>query len=238
MVDVVLYMEGDPIGSWRLLRAVKNRFGSTNEVGVLEMGEGGLTDVEDPSREFLSERSAAGVGSVIVPNLEGTRPLLVEIQALTNPSMLPAPRRVASGLDYNRLLMVCAILTRRAGVSLANQDVIVNVAGGLRVTEPGADLGMALAIVSSVRDAPIDPGLAAVGELGLSGEVRGVPQLDRRIAEVARLGLGACIAPAGKRAVPASDGFGTRQVSTLRQALRSTFSGQSTARTSVKESTD
>ena len=237
MVDVVLYMEGDPIGSWRLLRAVKNRFGSTNEVGVLQMGEGGLTDVEDPSREFLSERSAAGVGSVIVPNLEGTRPLLVEIQALTNPSMLPAPRRVASGLDYNRLLMVCAILTRRAGVSLANQDVIVNVAGGLRVTEPGADLGMALAIVSSVRDTPIDPGLAAVGELGLSGEVRGVSQLDRRIAEVARLGLGACIAPAGRRAAPASDGFGTRNVSTLRQALRSAFSSPDPAGMPLKEPT-
>ena len=226
MVDVVLYMEGDPIGSWRLLRAVKNRFGSTNEVGVLEMGEGGLADVKDPSREFLSARSAAGVGSVIVPNLEGTRPLLVEVQALTNPSMLPAPRRVASGLDYNRLLMVCAILTRRAGVSLANQDVIVNVAGGLRVTEPGADLGMALAIVSSVREVPIDSGLAAVGELGLSGEVRGVPQLERRVAEVARLGLGSCIAPASRRGTSASYGFRTRQVSTLRQALSAAFSGE------------
>ncbi len=224
MVDVVLYMEGDPIGSWRLLRAVKNRFGSTNEVGVLEMGEGGLRDVEDPSKEFLSERSAAGVGSVIVPNLEGARPLLVEIQALTNRSMLPAPRRVATGLDYNRLLMVCAVLTRRAGVPLADQDVIVNVAGGLRVTDPGADLGMALAIVSSVRDASIDPDLAAVGELGLSGEVRGVPQLERRVAEAARLGLQTCIAPAGKRAAPVSGGFRTRQVSTLRQALRSAFS--------------
>lgn len=224
MVDVVLYMEGDPIGSWRLLRAIKNRFGSTNEVGVLEMGENGLADVEDPSRAFLSERSAVGVGSVIVPTLEGTRPLLVEIQALTTPSVLQAPRRVATGLDYNRLLMVCAVLTRRSGVSLSNQDVIVNVAGGLRVTEPGADLGIAIAIVSSVRNIPTGPGLAAVGEVGLSGEVRGVPEIERRVTEVSRLRLKTCLIPENNRTDPNSDGVKVQSVATLDEALRDVFS--------------
>ena len=223
MVDVVLYMEGDPISSWRLLRAVKNRFGSTNEVGVLEMLETGLADVADPSRTFLSERADGAVGSVIVPTLEGTRPLLVEVQALTSPSMLPAPRRVASGIDFNRLLLVCAVLTRRAGVSLANEDVIVNVTGGLRIDEPAADLGVALAIVSSVRNAPVASDLAAVGEVGLSGEVRRVPQLGRRIGEVGRLGFRSCLAPAGEGPKSGDGGTEYAVVSTVRQAIASAF---------------
>ena len=222
MVDVVLYMEGDPISSWRLLRAVKNRFGSTNEVGVLEMSETGLNDVADPSRTFLSERADGAVGSVIVPTLEGTRPLLVEVQALTSPSLLPAPRRVASGIDFNRLLLVCAVLTRRAGVSLANEDVIVNVTGGLRIDEPAADLGVALAIVSSVRNAPVAADLAAVGEVGLSGEVRRVPQLGRRIGEVSRLGFRRCLAPAGD-APKSGDGPEAAVVTTVREAIAAAF---------------
>lgn len=197
MVDVVLYMEGDPISSWRLLRTIKNRFGSTNEVGIMEMTGSGLVDVEDPSKAFVSERRAGAVGSVIVSTLEGSRPLLVEIQALTAPSTLPTPRRVATGLDFNRLLLICAVLTRRVGLPLSNQDVLVNVTGGLRINEPAADLGLALAIASSLRNAPVDSDLAAIGEVGLSGEVRRVPQLERRVREAARLGLRRCLVPSG-----------------------------------------
>ena len=195
MVDVVLYMEGESVSAWRLLRTIKNRFGSTNEVGILEMTDAGLVDVDDPSMAFLAERRTGAVGSVIVSTLEGSRPLLVEVQALSSPSVLPTPRRVASGIDFNRLLLVCAVLTRQLGISMANQDIVVNVTGGLRVSEPAADLGVALAIASSVRNVPVDPGFAAIGELGLSGEIRMVPQLDRRIREVERLGLKHCVAP-------------------------------------------
>ena len=183
------------MSSWRLLRTIKNRFGATNEVGVFSMEEQGLVDVRDPSRTFLSERRSGAIGSVVVATLEGTRPLLVEVQALTSPSMLPAPRRVATGVDLNRLLLVCAVLTRRVRMSLADQDVIVNVTGGLKIGEPAADLGMALAIVSSLKNTPVASDLAAIGELGLSGELRAVPQLPRRVAEAGRLGLTRCLVP-------------------------------------------
>ena len=195
MVDVVLYMEGDPVSSWRILRSVKNRFGSTNEVGVFEMTGNGLQDVVDPSRSLLAERANGAIGSAVAPVLEGTRTLLVEVQALTSPSVLPTPRRVATGIDHNRLLLVCAVLSRRAGIPLANQDVIVNVTGGLKISEPAADLSVALAIVSSYRNEPVDPGLAAVGELGLTGEVRRIPQLERRLQEASRLGFQRCLHP-------------------------------------------
>ena len=221
MVDVVLYMEGDPISSWRLLRSTKNRFGSTNEVGVFEMTTGGLVEVEDPSRAFLSERREGAVGSVIVSTMEGSRPLLVEIQALTTPSMLPAPRRVATGVEFNRLLLVCAVLTRRAGLALANQDVLVNVTGGLRIGEPAADLGLALAIASSARNAPLADGVAAVGELSLSGEIRRVPQLDRRIREAARLGLRRCLVPvSASPGPPDTDGLKQIPVSSVGEAIK------------------
>ena len=221
MVDAVLYMEGDPISSWRLLRTVKNRFGSTNEVGVLEMTGLGLIDVSDPSRAFLSERRSGAVGSVVVATMEGTRPILVEIQALTSPSSLPTPRRVATGLDFNRLLLVCAVLTRRAGMKLADQDVVVNVTGGLHINEPAADLGLALALASSVRNTPLQGcTTAAVGEIGLGGEVRTVPQLGRRIQEVGRLGIERCIIP---RSVgdeyEATEGCRPTPVETLAEAI-------------------
>ena len=220
MVDVVLQLEGDPVSSWRILRSVKNRFGSTNEVGVFEMTGRGLEDVEDPSAAFISERPAEAPGSVVVATLEGSRPLLVEIQALTSPSVLPAPRRVASGLDFNRMLLVCAVLGRRAGVSLGGQDIVVNVAGGLHVSEPAADLGVALSIASSARDIALSRGLAAVGEVGLSGEVRSVPQLDRRIHEAVRLGLTTLIVPGKEHQKPTrSDSLEVVPVSSLRQAL-------------------
>ena len=224
VVDVVLYLEGDPVSSFRLLRSVKNRFGSTNEVGVFEMTETGLRDVKDPSAQLLSYHTAGSVGSVIVPAIEGTRPLLVELQALTNPSLLPTPRRVASGVDYNRLLLVCAVLTRRAGISLSSQDVIVNVTGGVRVVETAADLAIALAVVSSVRDAPINPGTAVFGELGLSGEVRPVSQPERRVQEVGRLGLTSCVVPGGSGLESPTSSLGLVPATTLRQAIGGSMS--------------
>ncbi len=234
MVDVVLYMEGDPISSWRLLRAVKNRFGTTNEIGVFEMTDKGLIEVDDPSAAFLSERQDGSVGSVIVATLEGSRPLLVEVQALTNPSALPAPRRVATGIDFNRLLVVCAVLTRRAGISLADQDVIVNVTGGLHVSEPAADLGMALAIASSYRNVPVARRTAAVGEIGLSGEVRRVPQLSRRLSEAGRLGLQGCLVPPNRGDGAASMGdLSATPVATLRQAVNAALESKVGGRVAV-----
>ena len=224
VVDVVLYLEGDPVSSFRLLRSVKNRFGSTNEVGVFEMTETGLTDVKDPSAQLLSQHSSASVGSVVVPAIEGTRPILVELQALTNPSLLPTPRRVASGVDYNRLLLVCAVLTRRAGISLASQDVIVNVTGGVRVVETAADLAIALAIVSSVRDVPVNAGTAAFGELGLGGEVRSVSQPARRVQEVGRLGLTRCVVPGGAGFDNPPRSLELVRATTLRQAITGSMS--------------
>ena len=223
VVDVVLHIEGDPVSSFRLLRSIKNRFGSTNEVGVFEMTERGMRDVPDPSAHLLAQHASDSIGSVVVPTVEGSRVVLVEVQALTNPSLLPAPRRVASGVDYNRMLLICAVLTRRAGISLASQDVIVNVTGGMRISDPASDLAVALAIVSSARDAPLVEKVAAVGELGLSGEIRSVSQLERRVSEVARLGLETCIVPKGRnRAVGPSAGEKTRiaPVARLREAIR------------------
>ena len=222
VVDVVLHIEGDPVSSFRLLRAIKNRFGSTNEVGVFEMTEQGMRDVPDPSAHMLALHVSGSVGSVIVPSVEGSRAVLVEVQALTNPSLLPAPRRVASGVDYNRMLLICAVLTRRAGISLASQDVIVNATGGMRVSDPAADLGIALAIVSSVRNAPLGHRLAAVGEMGLSGEVRSVSQLQRRVQEAERLGIETCIVPRTRGADFGSvlDGdIEVAPVTTLREAI-------------------
>ncbi len=222
VVDVVLYIEGDPVSSFRLLRSIKNRFGSTNEVGVFEMTEKGMRDVPDPSAHLLAQHSSDSIGSVIVPALEGSRAVLVEVQALTNPSLLPTPRRVASGVDYNRMLLICAVLTRRAGISLASQDVIVNVTGGMRVADPAADLAIALAIVSSVRDVPLGQRMAAVGELGLSGEVRSVSQIERRVQEVARLGLDTCLVPRGRKGSGQSFSGGhirVTPVASLREAM-------------------
>ena len=199
MVDVVLYLEGESLGAHRLLRSVKNRFGSTNEVGMFQMGGTGMEEVPDPSQALLAGRSQGAVGSAIAPVMEGSRSLLVEIQALTSPSILPVPRRTSNGVDYNRMIMIATVLTRRARLNLANQDIIVNVAGGLRVGEPGADLAQALAIASSLRNLPLLPGLVAIGEVGLSGELRTVPQLDRRLNEAARLGFKTCLLPASAK---------------------------------------
>ena len=219
IVDVVLYLEGEPFSSYRLLRCVKNRYGSTNEVGVFEMKKEGLIEVDNPSQAFLSRRQGDLVGSAVVPTLEGSRPLLVEIQALTNPTSFGLPRRTANGVEFGRLLLIVAVLSRRVGLKLGNQDVIANVTGGLRIGEPAADLGIALAIASSFRDRGVDPALMAVGEVGLSGELRAVAQLDRRVSEAARLGFKRCLVPKSGTKVSAKN-IELIPVSTLKEAVR------------------
>jgi DNA repair protein RadA/Sms len=219
IVDVVLYLEGEPFSSYRLLRSVKNRFGSTNEVGIFEMRGSGLVEVDNPSQVFLAQRARDTVGSAVVPTLEGTRPLLVEIQALASTTSFGLPRRTANGVDFNRLLLITAVLSKRVGLALGNQDIIVNVVGGLKVNEPAADLGIALAIASSLRGAAIDPNLVAIGELGLSGELRGVTQLERRLAEAVKLGFGRCLLPQRAKA-SAPQGIELIGVESVREALR------------------
>ena len=221
MVDVVLYLEGENLGSHRLLRSVKNRFGSTNEVAMFQMGGRGLEEVLDPSQALLGERLEGTVGSAIASILEGSRPLLVEVQALTSPSIQPVPRRTANGVDFNRLIMLTAVLSRRARLPLSNQDVIANVTGGLRVSEPAADLALALALASSFRNQPVKRGLVAVGEVGLSGELRSAPQMDRRLAEAARLGFSTCVLPALSRGkTPLIAGIKKLYAATVGQAIQ------------------
>jgi len=195
IVDTVLYLEGDRFHAYRLLRSVKNRFGATAEVGVFEMGNEGLTEVSNPSEAFLAERLPQAAGSAIAVTMEGTRPLLLEIQALASTTSFGLPRRTANGIDFNRLLLLVAVLTRRVGVRLSDQDVFVNVIGGLRVSEPAADLAVATAIASSFRNAPVAADMALMGEVGLSGELRSVSQLDRRLNEAAKLGFRRCLVP-------------------------------------------
>ena len=199
MVDAVLYLEGENLNDYRILRGVKNRFGTTDEVGIFQMGGNGLEEVSDPSRVLLAQHREEAVGSVIVPVLEGSRSLLVEVQALTSRSSLAVPRRIANGVEYNRLLMLAAVLSRRVGLELSNQDIIVNVVGGLRIREPAIDVAVALAIASSLRNTPVDSGMVALGEVGLSGELRTVPQLQRRLNEASRLGFRQCLLPVSAR---------------------------------------
>jgi DNA repair protein RadA/Sms len=203
MVDAVLYLEGDRFHQYRILRAVKNRFGSTDEVGVFEMADIGLREVTNPSEAFLEERTGQGTGSAVAVTMEGTRPILVEIQALCTSTAYGLPRRSANGLDSNRLQLLVAVLQKRVGMNLGSQDVYANVIGGLRIVEPAADLAVAVALASSFRNLPVDPTTAVVGEIGLSGELRMVNQLDRRINEVARLGFKRVVVPegSGKHAV-------------------------------------
>jgi len=197
LVDCVLSFEGERERTYRTLRALKNRFGSTNEAGVFEMGDGGLTEVEDASAKFLAETTGAP-GSVVLCAMEGSRPLLVEVQALVSPTELVPPRRVAGGVDRNRLALVIAVLARHGGVSLSGSDVFVSAAGGVRVTEPGSDLALALALASAARGEPLGKAggpLGAFGEIGLTGELRHVPHPDRRLAEASKFGLEPVLAP-------------------------------------------
>ncbi len=195
IVDTVLYLEGDPFHTYRLLRSVKNRFGATSEVGVFEMQEQGLVEVANPSEAFLAERMVNVPGSTIAVTMEGTRPLLVEIQALASHTSFGNPRRTVNGLDFNRLLLTVAVLTRRVGLRLDEQDIFANVVGGLQIEEPAADLAVAVALASSLRDQPVPADVAVVGEVGLSGEVRSVSQLESRMSEVARLGFTKIVIP-------------------------------------------
>ncbi len=224
LVDVVLYLEGERFSSYRLLRGVKNRYGATSEVGVFEMRNAGMDEVANPSEIFLAERAEGAVGSVIVPVLEGTRPLLVELQALTSHSALSMPRRVAHGVDTNRLLLIAAVLSKRAGLRLHDQDIIANVAGGVRVGEPAGDLGLALAITSSFRDLTLPGDLVALGEVGLSGELRSVSHLERRLAEAEKLGFRQVVLPAAslRRHHPAST-LRLLPAATLTEAIEKAF---------------
>ncbi len=221
LVDAVLTLDGERYASLRLLRASKNRFGSTEEVGVFEMGEGGLAELTDPARAFLVEHETPAPGSVVAPTLEGSRPILVEVQALVAPSSSAMPRRTASGLDPNRLALLLAVLGRRAGIGLGNHDVYANLAGGLTCDEPGMDLPLALALASSLRDRPVRVGTVAIGEVGLLGELRAVSGLERRLREAARLGFGRAIVPAAGRGEtpPAVAGLEIVPVATLRDAV-------------------
>lgn len=227
IVDTVLYLEGDPFHRYRLLRSVKNRFGATSEVGVFEMVEQGMVEVPNPSEAFLAERQANAPGSAIAVTMEGTRPLLVEVQALASSTTFANPRRTPNGIDYNRLLLLTAVLTRRVHIPLHDKDVFVNVIGGLQITEPAADLGVALAIASSVKDKPIYADMAFFGEVGLSGELRAVSQLETRLREASKLGFRRCIVPRSRslKESVAPAGLEIIQCRTLYEAIEAALVG-------------
>jgi len=220
IVDTVLYLEGDRFQSYRLLRSVKNRFGATSEVGVFEMRERGMVEITNPSEAFLAERMVNSPGSAIVVTMEGTRPLLVEIQGLTSPTSFGNPRRTPNGVDFNRLLLTAAVLTRRVGLHLGEQDIFVNVVGGLSINEPAADLAVAAAIASSLRGMAVRADTVLIGEVGLSGELRMVGQMPARLREAAKLGFKSAIVPRRLRNFePWPDEIRIIEVRSLRQAL-------------------
>lgn len=195
VVDTVLYFEGDQGHTYRILRAVKNRFGSTNEIGVFEMKDTGLQEVANPSQLFLAERPVESTGSVVVSSLEGSRPILVELQALVSPTGYSIPKRMANGVEINRVILLLAVMEKRLGLCLSGQDVYVNVVGGIRIDEPAIDLGIATSVASSLRERPIDHSTVVLGELGLGGEVRAIQQADLRIREAAKMGFRRCLLP-------------------------------------------
>jgi len=196
IVDTVLYFEGDRGHAFRILRAVKNRFGSTNEIGVFEMKDSGLAEVANPSELFLAERPKDATGSVVVSSLEGTRPILAELQALVTPTKMTMPRRTSIGVDYNRVSLLIAVLEKRVGMHLMGMDVFVNVVGGLKIDEPAVDLGIIAAVASSFREKSIDPNTVVMGEVGLAGEVRAISQAELRLKDAAKLGFTRCVLPA------------------------------------------
>ena len=220
IVDTVLYLEGDRFQSYRLLRSVKNRFGATSEVGVFEMRERGMVEITNPSEAFLAERMVNAPGSAIAVMMEGTRPLLVEVQGLTSPTAFGNPRRTPNGMDINRLLLIVAVLSRRVNLRLGEQDVFVNVVGGIQVDEPAADLAMAVALASSLRDQPVRADTVLIGEVGLSGELRMVGQMPARLREAAKLGFKTAIVPRRLRqGEPWPKGIEVIEARSLRQAL-------------------
>lgn len=195
MVDTVLYLEGERYFAYRILRGVKNRFGSTNEIGMFEMNDIGMCEIDNPSSVLLSEKNENVAGSIVVASIEGTRPILVELQALTATSVFGMPRRTANGIDYNRLTLLIAVLEKRTGLPLGNQDVYLNIVGGIKINEPALDLGIILAVSSSFKNIPIPNDVIAIGEVGLTGEVRSVNQIEKRIKEAEKLGFKKCIIP-------------------------------------------
>ena len=220
IVDTVLYLEGDRFQAYRLLRSVKNRFGATSEVGVFEMGEGGLTEVTNPSEAFLAERMINAAGSAIAVTMEGTRPILVEIQGLTSPTQFGNARRTANGVDFNRLLLIAAVLTRRVGLKLSEQDVFVNVVGGLQIDEPAADLAIAAAIASSWKDQSVKADAVLIAEIGLAGELRMPGQMQARLREAQKLGFRTAIVPkALRKGEPYPNGIEIIEVRSIQQAL-------------------
>ena len=224
MVDTVLYFEGDRGHAFRILRAVKNRFGSTNEIGVFAMKEDGLQPVANPSELFLAERPVEVPGSVVVASLEGTRPILVEVQALVSPTSFGTPRRTTLGIDPNRVALLIAVLEKKMGLHLIGQDVFVNVAGGVRLDDPAVDLGVIAAVASSFLDKPVHPRTLLIGEVGLAGEVRAVGQIETRVGEATKLGFTRCILPeSSRRQLPAFEGVEILGVSTLNQAWDQLF---------------
>ncbi len=221
IVDTVLYLEGDRFQAYRLLRSVKNRFGATSEVGVFEMREGGLIEVTNPSEAFLAERMVNAAGSAIAVTMEGTRPILVEVQGLTSPTQFGNARRTPNGVDFNRLLLITAVLTRRLGLKLAEQDIFVNVVGGIQIEEPAADLAVAAAIASSWRDAPVRADAVLIGEIGLAGELRMPGQMAPRLREAQKLGFKTAIVPKAIRKGEAyPKGIEVVEVRSVEQALQ------------------
>ena len=195
MVDTVLYLEGERYFSYRILRGVKNRFGSTNEIGMFEMQDKGMQEIKNPSSVLLSDREENPAGTIVVASMEGTRPILIELQALTTFSVFGFPKRTANGIDFNRLTLLIAVLEKRANMALGNQDVYMNIIGGIKINEPAIDLGIVLATASSFKNKPIPNDLIAIGEVGLTGEVRNVNMIEKRIKEAEKLGFKTCIIP-------------------------------------------
>jgi DNA repair protein RadA/Sms len=227
IVDTVLYLEGDRFQAYRLLRSVKNRFGATSEVGVFEMREGGLVEVTNPSEAFLAERMINAAGSAIAVTMEGTRPILVEIQGLTSPTQFGNARRTANGVDFNRLLLITAVLTRRMGLKLSEQDVFVNVVGGLQIDEPAADLAVAAALASSWRDISVKADAVLIAEIGLAGELRMPGQMQARLREAQKLGFRTAIVPkALRKGEPYPKGIEIIEVRSIQQALDAALNAQ------------
>jgi DNA repair protein RadA/Sms len=220
IVDTVLQFEGEQHYAYRILRAMKNRFGSTNEIGIFEMHDDGLREVANPSEVFLSERKFGASGSTVVASMEGTRPLLLEVQALVSPTSYGIPQRTATGFDTKRLQMLLAVLEKRVGLNVGQYDVFVNVAGGVKTSEPAIDLGMALAIVSSLKDVPVDSEAVAIGEIGLGGEIRTINQIEKRISEARKLGFKRMLIPKNNRKGLKSNGEVTLvEVDTVDEAI-------------------
>lgn len=220
IVDTVLYLEGEKYSNFRILRAIKNRFGPTSEIGVFEMQDRGLEEVANPSKTFLAERAGDVSGTVIISSLEGTRPILLELQALVSSCGFGIPRRMTTGLDYNRISLILAVLEKKVGLNFSNQDVYVNLAGGVKVEEPAADLGAAVAIASSFKDIPVKESMIILGEVGLAGEVRAISQLGKRLNESSRLGFKRCILPGTNLSgLPKVEGIEVIGVKTVKEAV-------------------